>query len=461
MTSFDYDLFVIGGGSGGVRAARIAATHGARVALAEEYRFGGTCVIRGCVPKKLMVYASRFHEEFEDAAGFGWTVAPKPTFQWQDLIKAKDKEINRLEGAYRDNLDRVNVEIFHERAEFADPHTIKLVASGRTVTAAKILIATGGRADKLPGVEGVEHCITSDDVFDLKEMPKRIFINGGGYIGVEFAGIFHGLGSDVTMVNRSPKLLRGFDEDMRDSVVEAYQSQGIKLLTGVLISRVEKTENGLVGHLSDGTTIEADQIMLAVGRSPNVEGLGLEAAGVEIGPGNRIVVDDEQRTSVAHIFAVGDVRNGPDLTPVAIREGHIFADREFANQKRIADFDVIPTAVFSTPEIGTVGLSEVDAREKYDTLHVYRSSFRPMKATLSGRKTKIVMKLIVDAKTDRVVGCHLFGEHSAEVIQAVAIAIRLQATKADFDQTMALHPSAAEELVTMRDFETVTGKSGV
>ncbi len=456
MTSYDYDLFVIGGGSGGVRAARIAATHGARVALAEEYRFGGTCVIRGCVPKKLMVYASRFNEEFEDAAGFGWTVPQKPTFSWQQLIAAKDKEIGRLEAAYRGNLDRANVEIFHERAEFANEHTLKLVKSGRTVTAAKILIATGGRANKLPGVEGVEHCITSDDVFHLREMPKRLVINGGGYIGVEFAGIFTGLGADVTMINRSPKLLRGFDEDMRDALVAAYKSQGIKLLTGTKFTKFEKSTNGVVGHMADGTSIEADQIMLAVGRSPNVEALGLELAGVRLGDRNRIVVDNEQRTSVPHIFAVGDVRDGPDLTPVAIREGHIFADREFAKQDRIADFVTIPTAVFSSPEIGTVGLTEDEARAKFATLHVYRSSFRPMKATLSGRETKIVMKLIVDAESDRVVGCHLFGEHSAEVIQAVAIALRLRATKADFDQTMALHPSAAEELVTMRDYETVT-----
>lgn len=456
MTNYDYDLFVIGGGSGGVRAARIAATHGARVAIAEEYRFGGTCVIRGCVPKKLMVYASRFHEEFEDAAGFGWTVPQQPTFSWQHLIAAKDNEITRLESAYRDNLDRSGVEIFQERAEFANDHTLKLIKSGRTVTAAKILIATGGRANKLTAIEGVEHCITSDDVFHLEELPKHVVINGGGYIGVEFAGIFAGLGADVTMVNRRPKLLRGFDEDMRDAVVAAYCSLGIKFVEGAKFTKFEKTSGGVVGHIDNGTTIEADQIMLAVGRSPNVEGLGLEAVGVALGKGNRIAVDDNQCTSVPHIFAVGDVRDGPDLTPVAIREGNIFADREFANQERRADFVNIPTAVFSTPEIGTVGLTEDKARAKYSTLHIYRSSFRPMKATLSGRETKMIIKLIVDAESDRIVGCHMFGEASAEVVQAVAIAMHMGATKADFDQTMALHPSAAEELVTMREPEIVT-----
>ncbi len=456
MTNYDYDLFVIGGGSGGVRAARIAATHGARVAIAEEYRFGGTCVIRGCVPKKLLVYASRFHEEFEDAAGFGWTVPGKPTFSWQDLIAAKDKEITRLEAAYRSNLDKAGVEIFHERAEFSDPHTLRLITSGKTVTAGKILVATGGRANRVADIPGVEHTITSDEAFHLTELPQRVLINGGGYIGVEFAGIFAGLGAKVTMVNRSPKLLRGFDEDMRDAVMAAYRNQGIELITGVNFSRFEKTSNGIVGHIDNGTSIDADQIMLAVGRSPNVEGLGLDAAGVKVGEGNRILVDGEQRTSAPHIFAVGDVCDGPDLTPVAIREGHIFADREFAGQTRLADFKTIPTAVFSTPEIGTVGLTEDEARAKYTTLHIFKSSFRPMKATLSGGETKMVMKLIVDAASDRVVGCHLFGEAAAETVQAIAIAMRLGATKADFDQTMALHPSAAEELVTMSDFETVT-----
>ncbi len=457
--AFDYDFFVIGGGSGGVRAARIAATHGARVGIAEEYRFGGTCVIRGCVPKKLLVYASRFSEEFDDAAGFGWTLPDAASFSWPDLIAAKDKEITRLEGAYRGNLDRSGVEIFHERAEFVDAHTVQLKTSGKTVTAEKILIATGGRAERLP-VEGGEHTITSDEVFHLSEFPKRIVIAGGGYIAVEFAGIFAGLGSEVTLVIRRSKVLRGFDEELRDALMAAYKTHGIKIVDNVSFEKFEKTPTGLSAHLSDGSVLEADEIMQAVGRSPNVTGLGLEAAGVKTdGKRGTILVDAEYRTSVPHIFSVGDVIEGPDLTPVAIRQGHILADREFAKQKRLADFDTIPTAVFSTPEIGTVGLTQEEAHAKYGTLHIYRSSFRPMKATLSGRDTRMVMKLIVDAASERVVGCHIFGEAAAEIVQGIAIAMRMGATKADFDQTMALHPSAAEELVTMRDPEIITAEA--
>lgn len=454
MAEYDFDLFVIGGGSGGVRAARIAATHGARVAIAEEYRFGGTCVIRGCVPKKLLVYASRFSEEFADAPGFGWTIPSASSFSWPSLIEAKDKEIARLEAAYRNNLEKAKVEIFHERAEFQDAHTLKLT-SGRTVTAEKILIATGGRPVRLD-VPGIEHTITSNEAFHLREFPKKIIINGGGYIGVEFAGIFSGLGADVTMVNRRPKLLRGFDEDLRDALVEAYRQHGINLVENSRFTSFEKRDGSVIAHLDDGKTLEADQIMLAVGRVPNIEGLALEAAGVELGPDGRIGVDQEQRTNVSHIFAVGDVCNGPDLTPVAIREGHIFADREFADQKRLADFETIPTAVFSTPEIGTVGLTEEQARAEFTTLHIYRSQFRTMKATLSGRQSRMMMKLIVDADSDRVVGCHIFGESAAEIVQAIAIAMRMGATKADFDQTMALHPSAGEELVTLQGPQIVT-----
>lgn len=454
--AYDFDLFVIGGGSGGVRAARIAANHGAKVAIAEEYRFGGTCVIRGCVPKKLLVYASRFSHEFQDAKGFGWTMGTSPSFSWPDLIAAKDKEIARLEAAYANNLEKSGVETITERAEFVDAHTLKLTTSGRHVTAAKILIATGGRANKLP-VEGAEHTITSDNAFHLSALPKRIVIVGGGYIGVEFAGIFHGLGSEVMCINRGKKFLRGFDEDMRDALFNAYKADGMTLVEGANFTKFEKTQTGVRGHLDNGTTVDADQIMLAAGRSPNVEGLGLEAAGVKIdAKTRRVQIDKNYRTNVENIFAVGDVCDGPDLTPVAIREGHIFADQQFGKDVRDVDFETIPTAVFSTPEIGTVGLTEDEALKKYNTVHIYRSDFRPMKATLAGSEHRMVMKLLVDGESDRVVGCHIFGEAAGEMVQGLAIAMRMGATKADFDKTMALHPSSAEELVTLQNPEIRT-----
>lgn len=449
MASFDFDLFVIGGGSGGVRAARIAAGYGAKVAIAEEYRFGGTCVIRGCVPKKLLVYASRYSEAFEDARGFGWSVE-EPSFDWPTLIAAKDKEINRLEGLYRKGLENAGVNIFEERAVLQDRNTIKL-GSGKAVTADKILIATGGVPNVDPNLEGQEHTITSNEAFHLERMPDRIAIAGGGYIALEFACIFAGLGAETTLVYRGEKILRGFDEDLRDTVMEAAQKRGVRIVLGQVFSKIEKTDRGLVAHLDQGGHIEADEIMMAIGRTPNVKGLGLEALGVKQGWNGHIVVDGDSRTNVDNIFAVGDVCDRFNLTPVAIREGHAFADTQFGEKPWQIDHALIPTAVFSTPELGTVGLAEHEAIERCKVLDIYKSTFRPMRATLSGREERMLMKLLVDGESGKVVGCHIVGDDAAEIAQMAAIAMRMGATKADFDRTMALHPSAAEELVTMRN----------
>lgn len=447
--SYDYDLFVIGGGSGGVRAARIASQHGARVAIAEEYRYGGTCVIRGCVPKKLFVYASRFPHSFEDAHGFGWS-SGEATFDWSTLIANKDKEISRLEGLYKKNLQSAGVEAFDSRAELTGPNTIRLIHAEREVTAEKILIATGGRPSLDKDLPGLEHTITSDQAFHLKELPKRIVIAGGGYISVEFAGIFAGLGVDTTIIYRRDQVLRGFDQDMRDAVTDAYKARGIKFVTDDTFSEITRTENGLRGALRSGGVLEADQIMMAIGRVPNIEGLGLPSAGVEVSSSNAIIVDDMARTSTPNIFAVGDVTDRVQLTPVAIREGHAFADREFGKTERGVDYNCIPTAVFSTPEIGTVGLTELEAVEKHPELDVYVANFKAMKATLSGGDERVIMKLLVDRPSDKIVGCHIAGEASAEIIQIMGTVMKMGGRKSDLDGTMALHPSAAEELVTMR-----------
>ena len=450
MTTYDFDLFVIGAGSGGVRAARIAATHGAKVGVAEEFRFGGTCVIRGCVPKKLLVYASRFEDEFEDAAGFGWTVGER-RFDWATLIANKDREIARLEGIYRKNLERAGVAIFATRAVIAGPNSVRLGDPAKTVTAKTILVATGGWPNADTGIEGREHAISSNEAFHLTELPKRVVVAGGGYIAVEFAGIFAGLGAETTLVYRGPKILRGFDEDLRDGLTEEMGRRGIRIVTGQVFTKIEKTAAGLVGHLSGGEKIDADQIMFAIGRSPNTAGLGLETAGVALGANGAIKVDAQSRTNVASIFAVGDVTDRVNLTPVAIREGHAFADTQFGGQPRGTDYDMIPTAVFATPEIGTVGMTEAEARDRHGAVDIYKARFRPMKGTLSGREERMLMKLVVEAKGQRVVGCHILGPDAAEMVQMAAIAMRMGATKADFDRTMALHPSAAEELVTMRE----------
>ena len=450
MAEFDYDLFVIGAGSGGVRAARIASSYGARVAIAEEFRIGGTCVIRGCVPKKLLVYASRFPDEFEDAKGFGWSV-PEPKFDWPALIVAKDKEISRLETAYKATLDRFNVSVFPERAICLSPNEVRLSASGKTVSAKIILIATGGHPNVDRKLPGVEHVITSNDVFHLPAFPRRIVIAGGGYIATEFASIFRGLGSEVTLIYRGAKVLRGFDEDLRDALVSSMQARGIRIINEQVFTKIEKTPLGLTGTITSGEKLDADEILFAIGRSPNSRGLGLETLGVVTDAEGAIVVDNHSQTSVPSIFAVGDVTNRVNLTPVAIREGHAFADSQFGNKPSQVDYATIPTAVFTTPEIGTVGFSEQEARMQYGSIDIYRATFRPMKAILAGRDERMLMKIVVEAKSDRVVGVHVLGPDAAEIVQMAAIAVRMGATKSDFDRTMALHPSAAEELVTLRE----------
>jgi glutathione reductase (NADPH) len=446
---FDYDLFVIGAGSGGVRAARVAGGHGARVAIAEEYRVGGTCVIRGCVPKKLLVYASRFRDEFEDARGFGWMVGA-PTFDWRTLIANKDKEIARLEAAYKSTLARNKVELFQSRAMVTGPQSLQL-ADGRRVRAETILIATGGTPHRETSFPGHEHTITSNEAFHLSEQPERILIAGGGYIAVEFAGIFNGLGSKTTLIYRGNKILRGFDEDVRDDLTAAMRARGIEIVTDTVIASIEKRASGLHVSLKSGATLEVDQVMMAVGRRPNTEGLGLETAGVPRGKRGEVVVDAASRTSVPSVFAVGDVTDRVQLTPVAIREGHAFADSRYGNRPWTTDHETIPTAVFSTPEVGTVGLSEADARAKFGAVDIYKTRFRPMANVIAGRDERMLMKLVVDAASQRVLGCHILGPDAAEIVQMAAIPMKMGATKADFDRTMALHPSAAEELVTMRD----------
>ena len=450
MAEFDYDLFVIGAGSGGVRAARIASSYGARVAIAEEFRIGGTCVIRGCVPKKLLVYASRFPDEFEDARGFGWSV-PEPKFDWPALIAAKDKEISRLETSYKATLDRFNVSVFPERAICLSPNEVRLSASGKTVSAKIILIATGGHPNVDRKLPGVEHVITSNDVFHLPTFPRRIVIAGGGYIATEFASIFQGLGSEVTLIYRGAKVLRGFDEDLRDALVSSMQARGIRIINEQVFTKIEKTPLGLTGTITSGEKLDADEILFAIGRSPNSRGLGLETLGVVTDAEGAIVVDNHSQTSVPSIFAVGDVTNRVNLTPVAIREGHAFADSQFGNKPSQVDYATIPTAVSTTPEIGTVGFSEQEARMQYGSIDIYRATFRPMKAILAGRDERMLMKIVVESKSDRVVGVHVLGPDAAEIVQMAAIAVRMGATKSDFDRTMALHPSAAEELVTLRE----------
>lgn len=447
--SIEYDLFVIGGGSGGVRAARIAATHGAKVGVAEEHRYGGTCVIRGCVPKKLFVYASKFSEEFEEARGFGWSLG-EHSFDWQTLIANKDREINRLEGIYRSNLEKAGVDMFDDRAVFEDANTVRLVRSGQLIKAKRILIAVGATPNMGADLPGMEHVISSNEAFYLDTFPDKVIVVGGGYIAVEFAGIFNGLGAETTLLYRGEEILRGFDDDIRSHLHAEMEKKGIRVICGDILSNIEKTDQALIGHTQQGRAIDADQIMFAIGRNPNTKGLGLDKAGVETDASGSIVVDGYSRTNVEGIYAVGDVSNRYNLTPVAIREGHAFADTVFGGKDIRVDYDMVPTAVFSQPEIGTVGLTEAQARGAHRNLDIYRSSFRPMKHTLSGSDEKMFMKLLVDADSDRVVGCHILGPDSGELAQVLGIALKMGATKADFDATMAVHPTASEELVTMR-----------
>ena len=446
MAGYDYDLFVIGGGSGGVRAARIAGGHGAKVASAEEYRYGGTCVIRGCIPKKMLVYASGYPGEVEDARAYGWEFG-EGRFDWAKLIANKDKEIARLEGIYQRLLDNAGVERFAGRAVLEDLHTVRV--DDRRFTAGRILVATGGRPVK-PHLPGIEHAITSNEAFHLPELPRRAVVVGGGYIAVEFAGIFNGLGSDVVLVYRGDRILRGFDVDVRHHLSEEIAKTGIDLRTHLNVTRIDRQAGGLLVHLTDGTTMETDCVLYATGRVPNTDGIGLEEAGVALDTDGAVLVDDWSKSSVDHIHAIGDVTNRIQLTPVATHEGHCYADTVFGNRPRRPDHDCVPSAVFSTPEVAVVGMTESDARAHHGDVDVYRAVFKPLVHTLTGRDEKMLMKLVVEPESDRVLGAHMVGAHAGEIIQGIAVAIKAGATKAQFDATIGIHPTAAEEFVTMR-----------
>ena len=444
----DFDLFVIGAGSGGVRAARVAAAHGAKVAIAEEFRIGGTCVIRGCVPKKLLVYGAHFAEDLNDAAMFGWDIK-HCRFDWPVLRDNVLAEVDRLEGLYRQTLTNHGVEIFEERAVLTGPRSVRL-ASGREVTAERILIATGARPH-MPDIDGIEHALSSNEVFLLERLPKRVVIAGGGYIANEFAGIFHQFGSKVTIVNRSDVILRGYDEQIRDRLLQISMTKGIQFLFNATFDRIEKVDDGSLRlSMSGCDDIEADAVLFATGRVPNVEGLDLDAAGVELGDSGQVKVDDKAQTNVESIFAVGDVTDRVQLTPVAIREGQAFADRAFGKLERKVDYAAIPSAVFSHPPLAGVGLTESEARNKLGSVRVFTSDFRPMKNVLAGRNERSLYKLVVDGTTDEVVGVHMIGPDSPELLQVAAIAVKARLKKADFDATVALHPSMAEELVLMK-----------
>ncbi|HWU03529.1 MAG TPA: glutathione-disulfide reductase [Novosphingobium sp.] len=446
---FDYDLFVIGAGSGGVRASRIAASHGARVAVAEEFRIGGTCVIRGCVPKKLLVYASQFAEELHDTARLGWTIGEK-SFDWAALRDFVASDVDRLERAYANTLDNNKVEHFAERATIAGPNTVRL-ASGREISAKYILVAVGAWP-VMPAFEGNEHAITSNEVFHLPTFPKRVVVQGAGYIALEFAGVFNALGAQVTVVNRSDKVLRGYEEALTERLLKITQERGIAYRFESPIEKVEKQADGsfLVHTKGNDAPIEADVVMVATGRRPKTDGLGLENAGIALGDNGQIVVDEYNATSCPSIYAVGDVTDRVQLTPVAIREGHAFADTVFGNAPRTIAYDHIPSAVFSQPPLAGVGLTEAQAREAGIEVKVFTSDFRPMKNMFAQRAERGFYKLIVDAASDKVVGVHMIGPDAPEILQAVAIAVKAGLTKADFDATVALHPSMAEELVLMR-----------
>ncbi len=450
MSQYDYDLFVIGAGSGGVRAARLSAMSGARVAVAEEYRVGGTCVIRGCVPKKFMVYASEVTHQLAVAEGFGWESCEAPRFNWSTFLERKDIEIARLSGIYVRNLANAGVELLHARAELRDAHTVELIGKGQTVTADKILIAVGGWPS-MPEVPGIEHAISSNEAFHLPQLPKSILIVGGGYIAVEFAGIFNGLGVDTTLVYRGPNILRGFDDDVRSHLADEMEKRGIKIVLACQHEKIEKTSAGLVSHLTEDVKVTTEAVMFATGRTPKVDGLGLESAGVKLNAKGAIEVDDYSQTSVPNIWAVGDVTDRIALTPVAIREGAAFAETVFRNNPTRYDHDLVPSAVFSQPPVGVVGLTEAEARHRYGKVDIYKSAFRPMKETFYGGQNRTLMKLVVDAETQKILGCHICGDDGPEMIQLAAIAIKMGVTKAQWDNTTALHPTAAEELVTMRE----------
>jgi glutathione reductase (NADPH) len=447
---YDYDLFVIGAGSGGVRASRIAAGHGARVAVAEEFRIGGTCVIRGCVPKKLLVYASQFADDLGHAADYGWAV-DGARFDWPRLRDAVARDVDRLNAAYTRTLETNQVTQFLDRAEITGPNSVLLKASGQTITAGAILVATGAWP-VMPDFPGAEHCITSNEVFHLETLPKRVVIAGAGYIALEFAGIFNALGSEVTVVNRSDTILRSYDIDLRDRLLAITRARGITYRFNARFDRVDKQDDGsLVLHAHDGEApVTADIVMVATGRRANTTGLGLENAGIVPGERGEIPVDGEGRTTCSSIFAVGDVTDRVQLTPVAIREGHAFADAQYGGKRTAVSYDAIPSAVFSQPPLAAVGMTEAEAREKIGDIRVLTSDFRPMKNIFSERIERGYYKLVIDAATDRVLGIHMIGPDAPEILQAAAIAVKAGLTKADFDATVALHPSMAEELVLMR-----------
>ena len=454
MSEFDYDLFTIGAGSGGVRASRLSALLGKKVAVAEEYRPGGTCVIRGCVPKKFMVYASSYRKNMAHARDYGWDVPEDIAFDWIKFRNAMHSEVDRLSGIYSRNLANAGVELIEERAELVGPHEIKLMKSGRTVTAERILIATGGVPSKDWSLPGVEHTITSNELFHLERLPKHIVIAGGGYIACEFAQVFAGLGVDTCLVYRGDTVLRGFDEDVRTSVHEAMIKSGVRVITHTVFESIElmDAKPGVKKlTLKNGEVLEADEIVFAIGRNPYTQGLGLEHAGVELNDQGAIAVDPYSKTNIDHIYAVGDVTNRVNLTPVAIREGAAFVDTVYKDTPHAYDHDTIASAVFTQPPVGSVGLSEADARKQFGEVDIYKTSFRLMKGIITQNQDRMMMKLIVRPSDDVVLGCHIVGDDAPEIIQAIGIAVKAGLTKAQFDATCAVHPTAAEELVTMKE----------
>ncbi|HEY3951197.1 glutathione-disulfide reductase [Phenylobacterium sp.] len=448
MAKYDYDLFVIGAGSGGVRAARLAAISGARVAVAEEHRVGGTCVIRGCVPKKFMVYASEVSHHLKTAKSYGWSIG-EAKFDWEAFLAEKDQEIARLSGVYVRNLQNAGAELAHGKARLTDAHTVEIEGVGAK-TADKILIATGGRPWMPKDLPGIEHAITSNEAFHLPKLPKSIVIAGGGYIAVEFAGIFNGLGVEVTLVHRGPNVLRGFDDDVRSHLTEEMEKRGIKVMLACQHKSIEKTASGLVSHFTEGHHCESEAVMMCVGREPYVEGLGVESAGVALTERGAVKVDEYSRTNVKNIWAVGDVTDRINLTPVAIREGAAFAETEFSGNPTAFDHETVASAVFSQPPIGSLGLSEADARRQYGKVDIYLARLKPMKYAFGGDERSL-LKLVVEAETERILGCHVVGPDAPEIIQMAAIALKMGVTKPQWDATCAVHPTLAEELVTMRE----------
>jgi len=455
---YDYDLFVIGAGSGGVRAARIASQAGARVAVAEEYRIGGTCVIRGCVPKKFLVYGAEFSQMVADAPGYGWTVGPA-SFDWPTLRDNVQREVTRLSGIYASNLAKAGVTAFEERAEVVDAHTVKLKKSGGDFTAERILIATGGRPYLPEGLPGVELGITSNEAFLLPTFPERLLVVGGGYVALEFANIFHGLGAKTRILHRGDKLLRGFDDDLRAHMHIELERGGTQLTLKATLTKLEKAGNAIRATLSTGETVEADAVLYAIGRDPATSGLGLERAGVKLDEAGAVIVDEFSQSCVESIYAIGDVTNRFNLTPVAIRDGHAFADTIYNKRPTPVDHSSVPSAVFGRPPIGTVGLSESDARRSHEAVDIYRTNFRPMRNMLSGNQERTLMKLVVDGKSGVLLGVHIAGEDAPEMVQLAAVAVKAGLTKQQWDSTMALHPTAAEELVLMREKVAAPGSS--